>query len=560
MSLKNLSITTKIMASLLLMGLLTLGTNLYALSSMTAIDAEYSELIEHEAMAASSLPRANRILSEIARLTYRMIAEDDLDAAANLVSTIESSEARALAWFERSERLPETHERVAALKAEFQRIALLSNAVQKAVLSEDKALAAKLMAEAVEPALQALGTELSKLIDEILTRMDAASAAATDSTDKSYRLVLATALVGIALCLGLAVLIARSGIAVPVRALSGIMERLAGGDNAVEVTGHDRKDEIGAMARTVLVFRENAVAKQRMEAEQAEQKSRAETERRALMHRMAEEFEASVKTVVSQVSSAVAQMQGNARQLSSVAEESRAQASTVASATLQASANVHTVATAAEEMSGSIAEISRQVEQSATVAAEAVNRATGANRTVQALAAQAGAIGEVVQLIHGIAAQTNLLALNATIEAARAGEAGKGFAVVASEVKNLASQTAKATEEISAQIGGMQAATGEAVDAIAEIAVTITRLNEIATSIASAMEEQDAATKEIARNVQQAARGTEEVSSNIAGVEESARGTGRAASEMLDAADSLAGQASTLTAEVDRFIREVRAG
>ena len=560
MRLKNLSITTKIVAALLLMAALTLGTNLKALSSMTTIGTVYSDLIDQEAKAAVALPRANRALSDIGRLLYRMIAENTADATRQMAALVDQEAANFVALTDETKSLPETREEVERLQSDFRIVLLTLDDVKMAAIAQDDARATQLMNESFAPFAQKLSKDVAALTDQFVNRLETESVRAAADANHIRTVTLTIALVGIALCLGLAFALARYGIALPIRALSAAMERLAGGDESIEIHGHDRKDEIGPMARTVQVFKENAIAKRRMELEQAERKDRAEAERRTLMNGMAQQFEDSVKTVVAQLSGTVTQVQGNARDLSAMAEQSKAQAVAVAAATQQASANVQTVATAAEEMSSTIAEISRQVNRSAEVAGQAVGRAQTTNKSIQDLAVQAGAIGDVVKLITDIASQTNLLALNATIEAARAGEAGKGFAVVASEVKNLANQTAKATEEIAAQIGGMQQATGEAVQAIGEITGTITQINQIATTIAAAMEQQDAATKEIARNVQQAAHGTEEVSSNIAGMEQAAQGTGRAASELSVAADGLAEQAAVLSDEVDRFIVQVRAG
>ncbi|MBV8537258.1 MAG: globin-coupled sensor protein [Alphaproteobacteria bacterium] len=252
-------------------------------------------------------------------------------------------------------------------------------------------------------------------------------------------------------------------------------------------------------------------------------------------------------------------MQRTAQGLSGTAEKTSQQSSAVATAAEQASSNVQTVASAAEELSSSIAEIGRQVSESSRITSQAVDETNRTNDKIQGLAEAAQRIGDVVKLINDIAGQTNLLALNATIEAARAGEAGKGFAVVASEVKSLASQTAKATEEISGKISEMQAATGQSVEAVKVIGNTIGRINEIATTIASAVEEQGAATKEIARNVQQAASGTKEVSANITGVTTAAGETGSAASEMLSASQELAQRADHLGREVDTFFKRVQA-
>ncbi len=274
----------------------------------------------------------------------------------------------------------------------------------------------------------------------------------------------------------------------------------------------------------------------------------------------ADSFEREIKDVVQAVAAAACQLQGTARSMSRTAEETSAQSTQVATAAEEASVNIQTVAAAAEELSASIGDITGQVTQSARIANNAKTQAERTNSTVQGLADAASKIGLVVKLIHDIASQTNLLALNATIEAARAGEAGKGFAVVASEVKSLANQTAKATEEINAQIGAVQGATQDAVGAIRSISETIDSINSITNSIAQAMDAQGAATMEIARNVQQASIGTREVSETIVRVNTSAAATGSEARNVLQATDELSRQSDTLRAEVDRFLARVRAG
>jgi methyl-accepting chemotaxis protein len=349
------------------------------------------------------------------------------------------------------------------------------------------------------------------------------------------------------------------GISTPVIGMTAAMQKLAGGDKSVEIPAQGRRDEIGQMAGAVEIFKHNMIEAERLRVEQEQAKARTEAEKVAAMNKMADEFEASVKGIVQTVSSAATELQSTSTSMSSTAEETQKQSTAVAAASEQASTNVQTVASAAEELSSSIAEISRQVSDSARIAGQAVHDAEHTNAQVQALAEAAQKIGDVVKLINDIAGQTNLLALNATIEAARAGEAGKGFAVVASEVKSLATQTAKATEDIAAQINAIQAATGSAVQAIGGIGQTIGRINEIATTIASAVEEQGAATKEIARNVQQASAGTNEVSANIANVTQAATETGAAASQVLSSAGELAKQSENLSYQVDAFIAKIRA-
>ena len=370
--------------------------------------------------------------------------------------------------------------------------------------------------------------------------------------------LISTVLFVLALVLGivLAWLTARS-IVKPTHALTGVMSRLADHDLGIAVVGAERRDELGAMARAVQVFKDGMIAAANL-AEQQKREQIAKEERTKKVNALTAEFDASIGHVVHAVSSQASEMESSAQSLTATAEESTKQAAAVAAASEQAAANVQTVASAAEELSSSIAEISRQVSQSSRVAAGAVSEAERANQMVQGLVQASQKIGDVVALITDIANQTNLLALNATIEAARAGEAGKGFAVVAAEVKNLANQTAKATEEIGVQITGVQSATQGAVQAIQAIATTIAEINGIASTIAAAVEEQSAATKEIARNVEQAATGTQAVTSNISGVGQAANDTGSAAGRVLASATDLSRQSETLKAVVTKFLINVK--
>jgi methyl-accepting chemotaxis protein len=341
--------------------------------------------------------------------------------------------------------------------------------------------------------------------------------------------------------------------------LTRVMEALTRRELDTAVPGCDRSDEIGAMARSVEVFKQNAIAMRTLEQEQAQQKDRAAAEKQGAMNRLADAFESEVMTVVQAVSAAASQLQQNANAMNTTAGETNRQSEVVAAASEQATSNVQTVAGAAEELSGSIRQISQQVASAARIAADAVSQAGSTGGIVASLSTAAQRISEVVSLINAVAAQTNLLALNATIEAARAGEAGKGFAVVAAEVKTLASQTAKATDEIATQISAVQGSTNEAVAAIETISGTINQINEISSAIAAAVEQQSATTSAIARNIDEAARGTREVSSNIAGVSKSAADTGRVSGDIVDAAVDLATQAGMLRKQVDGFIQRVRA-
>jgi len=389
---------------------------------------------------------------------------------------------------------------------------------------------------------------------------EAAALAATGEAEGRNSQILNGLIIAIALVVaGIAGWIVLARVVGPIQSMTASMTQLAGGNHHVEIPGAGRADEIGRMAGAVQVFKENAIRVAAMEAEKAEMERRAAAEKKAAMNTLADELDRQISGVVGVLSNATGNLKTSAQSMSATAEQTSRQATAVAAATEEASTNVQTVASAAEELSTSVSEISRQVAESARVASQAVEQANHTNETIQGLATAAQKIGEVVKLISDIAGQTNLLALNATIEAARAGEAGKGFAVVASEVKALANQTAKATDEISQQIGAIQTSTRSSVDAIGSIAGTITTINEIATAIASAVEQQGAATQEIARNVQQAAAGTREVSANIGGVTQAAAETGSTAGTVLEASQQLAQQADLLAEKVAKAVADIRA-
>ena len=371
--------------------------------------------------------------------------------------------------------------------------------------------------------------------------------------------MLAVAIIGVLGGIAIGWLIGRAQISRPIERSVGRLKTLAEGDVDAAIPGEGRKDEVGDIAATMAVFRQNLIRTREMQAAMARQEEEAKAERRKLMIASADQFEADVGGVVKAVAAAATEMEATATSMAAGAEETSRQATSVAAGAEQASANVQTVASAAEELAASIAEISRQVTESTRIASEAVSEASRTNATVEQLASSAQRIGEVVRLINDIAGQTNLLALNATIEAARAGEAGKGFAVVASEVKNLASQTAKATEEIGGQIAAVQGETGRVVEAIRAIGGTIEKISGIAASIAAAVEQQGAATAEIARNVQQAAAGTGAVSANIGSVQDAASGSGAAAAQVQGAAAELSRGAETLRSQVERFLTEMKA-
>jgi methyl-accepting chemotaxis protein len=378
------------------------------------------------------------------------------------------------------------------------------------------------------------------------------------SADRAFWLSIGIAALGLVLAAIVGYLIARS-ISRPIISITSAMRELADGKLDVTLPASRADDEVGAMVRAVAVFRDNAISFSKLQAEQHEAKAQSEAEKRRAFAALADNFEASIRDVVTTVSAAAVEMEHTARSMSDIVAQSRQQTGAVSSASALASENVQTVAAAAEELSSSMTEISRRLAHATEVVGKAASDGRQSNARVQSLADAAQKIGDVVSFINGIAGQTNLLALNATIEAARAGEAGRGFAVVASEVKALATQTAKATEEIGAQVTAVQGETSGAVQGIQSICATIQQVDEISAAIAAAVGQQGTATQEIAQNVQQAAARTGEVSQNISGITAGIAATGTAAEEVLGSAIELSKQSQRLRDEVDRFLAQIRA-
>jgi methyl-accepting chemotaxis protein len=404
-------------------------------------------------------------------------------------------------------------------------------------------------------------------IDALLTGLGEASnaAAAHEMEVTSSRIAEATMVNAAAGAFVVIVLIGSAvfgalAIGRPIRRVGATLQALADGDKTVAIPYVNRRDEVGDNARAAQAFKDNLERLAGLEAEQRATDERAAKQRQAAVHRIADEFEAAVGAIVETVSSAATELEAASGSLTMTAETTQRLSTTVASASEQASANVESVASATTEMTSSVGEISRQVLESTRIASEAVRQAEKTDSRIAALSQAASRIGDVVKLITAIAEQTNLLALNATIEAARAGEAGRGFAVVAQEVKALAAQTGKATGEIGAQIAGMQEATQESVMAIKEIGGTIGRVAEIAAAIAAAVEEQGAATAEVARNIQQASHGTAEVARTIGEVSRGAEATEVASEQVRNSATVLASEGGKLKDEVRRFLTSVRTG
>lgn len=419
----------------------------------------------------------------------------------------------------------------------------------------------RLRGEAMQSAKIAneLRASLREISESLQKDVAQETAAASEEYSRTSRLLMIVAAIGIVAGLTIGFLIGQYGIAAPIRQVVALLQKLAGGDYQVEVVGADRRDEVGDIAQTAMVFKDNGLVKIRLEAEQREAAEHAAEQRKADMMQLADQFERSVGAIVEQVASAATEMQATASQLTASAQETSAQSNSVSSAADLAAANVTSVAGSAEELGASVTEIGRQTEQSSHMTRSAVSEIEAATTTVNELSQSAARIDSIAEIISTIASQTNLLALNATIEAARAGEAGRGFAVVATEVKELATQTAKATAEISEQLAGIQTSTGNVVQAIQRVTHTVRDIDNTTSAISAAVEQQGAATREIVQAVNQASVGTGEVTSNIAGVASAAEQTGMAAQQVQGASADLAKQAEQLRYQMDMFLTNVRA-
>ncbi|MGE7418653.1 methyl-accepting chemotaxis protein [Methylobacterium tarhaniae] len=559
--LSNIKILPKISAIIALIGVIVGGCVWYAQGRMTVIDDAYSLFINREARAVATARRANRLVFELNYWVYRIIAEterDQMQAANAGFETALPHVAKMLSDL-RAEA-PSFASRIDEQAGRLDRFVRNASEVRRLGTANRNAEAIDLVHRDIDPTFQAMVAEGARLADDIRGYMEANSDALTDQTNATRHGLIAFSAAGMLAGLFAAVVIAVLGITRPLGSLVAVLRRMAHGETVAEIEEARRGDEIGTVGRAVEGIR-TMVAQKAAEEEEVRRiaAEAAASERKRTMMELADGFERAVGGIVGIVSSSATELQATAQQLTATAAETAAQSTAVAAAAEEAAANVGTVAAATEELGSAVQEIGRQVAGSAGLAQAATAEAGQTSQLVQELAQAAEQIGAMVGMISTIAGQTNLLALNATIEAARAGAAGRGFAVVAAEVKELASQTAKATEEIGQRIGQVQAVTSQAVGAIGGITRRIQEINGVAAAIASAVDQQGAATQEIVRTVAQAAGGTSEVTGNIAGVARASEDTGAAAHQVLASASELSRQSEHLSAEVARFLATVRA-
>jgi methyl-accepting chemotaxis protein len=559
----NWSIRKKVIMAFGAVLLCTAGVGGFAIERLAAVNASAADIRENWLPSTRALGRISQVAERVRSYqAIAFLATSDGEAAARKAKTAKVNADMQAALMEYEPLIAPGEELRLAQDMLRAWAAYGDISAQMDALAADPAAGSRDRALALykNGMLASIDTFRAALEADVTYKVDGGKAAAASGAAlgrAASSLILAVVVLMIAGCAAVGWSMVRS-ISGPISAMTDAMRRLAAKDMSVEIPGAGRGDEIGGMAAAVGVFKENMIGADRLEAAQEAERA-VKAERAGRLERLVQAFEAKAGGLASHLSSSSERMEATAQAMSATSTQTNQQASAVAAAAEEASGSVQAVASAAEELASSIGEIGRQVAHSAGITDKAVADARRTDAIVRALADSTRKIGDIVGLISSIAGQTNLLALNATIEAARAGEAGKGFAVVASEVKNLALQTSRATKDIGTQVGQVQAATGEAVEAISGITGVICEVSQIATAIAAAVEEQGAATAEIARNIQRTAANTHQVTANIAGVSQAANEAGVAGAQVLGAAGELSQQAARLSHEVDEFVAGVRA-
>ena len=557
------SVLAKIAVPLAALGILTIGLVLYARTKLEAVAEQTRYVVEVLSARQDAYLRLQAGITDAALQTRIIVAETEATAMSRAKALFDTategadrSTERLIALADSPERRRINEDLRASTKAYF---AILKRAVELGLRNENAAANEIVMKEARQ-ARSKLMAWVDQRTQVITEQMQAGRQTLEAEVSGAVARLIAFTVVGLVLAALLCGSIVVFGITRPLARLVATLRRMAEGAIDADIPEARRGDEIGAVGKAVDGIKAMVARKATEEAEMRRiADAAAAAERRRTMIELADRFEGAVGGIIGTVSSASTELQATAQTMTATAGQTASQSTTVAAAAEEAAVNVNTVASAAEELGTSVQEIGRQVTNSAQLAQSAVGEADNTSALVHDLSGAVSRIGDVVNLISTIAGQTNLLALNATIEAARAGEAGRGFAVVAAEVKELANQTARATEEISQQIGAIQGATGQAVSAIGSITTRIRDINTVATAIAAAVEEQGAATQEIVRNVAQASAGTHAVTGNITRVAQAAEETGAAATQVLGAAGELSRQSEYLGAEVQRFLGTVRA-
>lgn len=567
MKLSDIRIGTKLMLVIGVLSLATVavsGTGIFAVSTLGTDAGEISAAAAESVAAA----RMSQSVIELNRSQYSIAADASPQSVAQARSDIDTSSANFTRLFAQVLASAEETQRrlLEAAQADYneyeqtlQETLTTADRLGSDITMSEAQQAIKRAVDSSHAAGQKLRASIRAYVDYTVDQKDTIAAEAALSAATLRLVMIVVAAVGVFGGAILGFLLARFQVSKPLTESITVLNRLAKEDTSADITGTDRMDEIGDIAKAMETFKENLIQTRRLQREAEESKQQAAEERRKAMLELADRFESRIGSVVNVVSSAAQELQATSQQLAAAVEETGAQSTAIAAASEQASANVQTVASAAEELSTAIQEVSQQVSSAARLSNAATDVGQAASRELDQLTVAVEQVTQVVAAISDVADQTNLLALNATIEAARAGEAGKGFAVVASEVKNLATQTQKMTEQIGGQIAGVQRSSANAVEAMRNVIRQISEIDQAATAVAASVEQQNAATGEISRNAQQASVGTQEVATNIVGVQTASRQTGEASTHVKEASFDLAKNAESLRKEVEDFLGEVRA-